>query len=805
MDKLNDSFETNAQVTADGEGKSSASEYEALSKMGTRTTVTMYLFFAALLFCLLFIAHYSFTFGKSSISDSNYNALDGWVRVEADGTETPIPLTSDQPLESSDRITIETTLPDDFNDNASLEIATVNDMIVSIDGKERLNVRNSQVNIPGGVCKSVYSFVDLSREDCGKTLRIEKIKNGTQNAIHFTTVYIGSPLGLVFRHTHEEGLFYFTALILLIISFLVIGAGVVLSIHYHEEILLVPIGTAIFCTAMWLLLDSYMFQFVFGRLYVDGATSYMISLLIPIPFVYYVSSLLKRRYKLLALCASWLCLGGFIVFTFLHMTGIRQLSKNTIFIDLIIGITTISLLVMIGIDIKMGHAREYVYSAIGMIGFALLTLADMVLLNLIPSRQDGLLVIIGLFFLLGFSVAQQIHDIGLMKAEKDEARRSDEAKTMFLKAINDEIRGPLNTIKALSELILRENTDGNIGDYAGAIERSSSSIEQIMEDILFFSEDETKSFHLVEVAYSTATLITDMIHFLENMVKDKELETDVIVSRYIPVVLNGDITHIRQIITNLLGSAYRNTSKGKITLVFDMEPIGHGSQCNFVIRVQDTGTKRNTKLFDKNASSLDAGYDKDGSPQLTVTKMLAEALNGTIHMESKTGKGTTITVKIPQLIVDEMPLGPKFDEKMNPGSKKHEALYQAPEVKVLLVDDTKANLILVKELLKRNGITSETVICGMDAIDMCGTWKYDLIIMDQMMPDLSGTDTLHLIREDKNGPNFKTPAIMLTANTEEGAEKECYEKGFAGFLPKPVEAAKLEKLIKELLPEDKIV
>ncbi|MCR5211825.1 MAG: response regulator [Lachnospiraceae bacterium] len=211
--------------------------------------------------------------------------------------------------------------------------------------------------------------------------------------------------------------------------------------------------------------------------------------------------------------------------------------------------------------------------------------------------------------------------------------------------------------------------------------------------------------------------------------------------------------------------------------------------------------------FEKSESSVE-GHIQGTGLGLTIVKGLVEAMGGTISIESEPQKGSTFTVEVPQGISDSRPAGPiaKDPEKTaeEKDKLKKQPLFEAPDAHILAVDDNDINLAVLSALLKRTKINIDTALGGAEAIEMSKEKKYDLIFMDHMMPDPDGIETLHRIRNDTGNPNKNTPEVALTANAIAGAEKMYIDEGFDAYLTKPVNPQKIEKLIKDILPAEKI-
>ena len=228
-----------------------------------------------------------------------------------------------------------------------------------------------------------------------------------------------------------------------------------------------------------------------------------------------------------------------------------------------------------------------------------------------------------------------------------------------------------------------------------------------------------------------------------------------------------------------------------------MEDTGIG------IREEDLG-----KLFDKfQRVDLDRNSTVEGAGLgLAITSSLLSLMNGKINVESVYGKGSRFTVSLPQKVVSCEPIGgiSMKEEPDGSGAGVYQELFRAPEAKILIVDDTRINLAVTTGLLKKTEVRTDTAQSGREALEMAEKTAYDLILMDQRMPGMDGTEVLRALREKKDGLNFRTPVICMTADAIIGAKERYTAEGFTDYLPKPVSGDVLEKKLIRYLPKEKI-
>lgn len=394
------------------------------------------------------------------------------------------------------------------------------------------------------------------------------------------------------------------------------------------------------------------------------------------------------------------------------------------------------------------------------------------------------------------------------KRSQQEAEAANMAKSSFLANMSHEIRTPINAILGMNEMILREEKDPAIRGYAGNIQASGNSLLSIVSDVLDISKIESGKLEIIPVDYEVNSLISDCCNMAAGRAKAKELELLVECADNVPMKLCGDETHIRQIIMNLLTNAVKYTEKGTVKLIVS----GRFTDGGFVLKVDvsDTGIgiaeENLPQLFTQfQRFDLQRNRNIEGTGLgLSIDKRLCDLMSGTITARSVLGSGSTFTVELPQKVVDSTPCGGVNLNYSAGAEHEYHHSFEAPEAKILAVDDLPVNLLVIANLLKETRIKIDTAGSGRECLDKCSQQKYDLILMDHMMPEMDGVQTFEKLHGDKSSPNFETPVIMLTANALAGMREQYMDVGFADYVSKPVRGAKLEEAIRRNLPESLI-
>ena len=411
------------------------------------------------------------------------------------------------------------------------------------------------------------------------------------------------------------------------------------------------------------------------------------------------------------------------------------------------------------------------------------------------------------FFILE-NVTEEHNALNKMKEAEAEADRANKAKSMFLANMSHEIRTPINVVLGMNEMILRESEDSQIVEYAQNIDTAGNTLLTLINDILDFTKIEAGKLEIVEGEYSLKKLVDDCRLMLSPRAEGKNLLFKVKLDENIPSKLYGDKKRVLQVILNIISNAIKYTKEGSINVDVSFKKLTD-EKIKLYICVSDTGigiSKENSKKLFNAFVRVDEKRNKniEGTGLgLAISKQLTELMDGDILLESEEGKGSKFTITIVQKVVDFTPLSEIKEDKENERAE-YKQLFSAPSAKILVVDDVAINLKVVKALLKNTLINIDTVQSGPEAIEACNNTKYDVILMDHMMPGMDGIEAFGRIREG-DSVNKNTPVIVLTANAVSGSKEEYDKTGFDDYLSKPVRGADLEKAILKHLPKELVV
>ncbi len=392
--------------------------------------------------------------------------------------------------------------------------------------------------------------------------------------------------------------------------------------------------------------------------------------------------------------------------------------------------------------------------------------------------------------------------------EKLSAEVANQAKSSFLANMSHEIRTPINAVIGMNEMILRESRERKILHYAGDIKNASKTLLALINDILDFSKVESGKMEVISAPYQISSVLNDLINMVQPRADEKGLALRLDIDEQLPCELSGDEVRIRQIVSNLLTNAVKYTREGTITLKVRATRLPDGQRVRLDIAVVDTGIgirkedqKKIFETFRRVDEQNNRGIEGSGLG-LALSRQLLELMGSKLYVDSEYGRGSAFFFGLEQEIIDDTPIGDyktQYERSLRDDRHYHES-FQAPDARILVVDDTRMNLEVCRGLLKKTRIQIDTASSGLECLNLIMKKEYHMIFLDHKMPEMDGVECLQRMRELKNNPNAQTTVIALTANAVSGAREFYLSHGFDGYLAKPIQGEALEQMLCHYLP-----
>ncbi len=770
----------------------------------------IFLFFVVII-CAYFVWGQFYLSEEQEIGNGEYRTFsEGWVWLKEDGTKEEIEIPGKCDVARNELVVVENILPDDVRDNLFLCIrSSKQEMKVYIDDELRTEYTTEDTRLFGKVSAVSLVFVELKNEDAGKVIRME-LQSDSSYTGTFRDIYFGERWEIWTNMFKKEGVELVIGLIMLILGIISVIIGSILKHIYKKNIEMEYLAWAVLLTAIWILSNSIFRQILFPSVSTISDMGFLVMMAFPIPFMIYINSVQKERYKILYALMIGANLVNIVLCSALHIFNVVDFSDTNKIMSVVAGLSILLLVVTLIRDVCIGKIKEYKLVAMGILAICVSGVIEIIIYFMWNNRFNTSVMAIGLVFVLVISFINTVSNILKMEKDKQEALISNETKGKFLANMSHEIRTPINAVLGMDAMILRECEDEGIRDYALNIQNAGQTLLSLVNDILDFSKIESGKMEIIPVEYDLSSLIYDVVNMIRMRAEDKGLHMNLSVDSSLPFKMYGDEVRIRQILINLLTNAVKYTKEGSIGLCVNGEQDGEDMILRFCIEDTGIGIKPEDlkKLFvrferieeERNRNIEGAGLG------MNITIQLLKLMGSDLQVESEYGVGSKFSFELRQRIVSSEPIGDlEMRIKSLSTQYTYDASFVAPDAKLLVVDDNAMNRKVFRNLLKQTKVWIDETESGMECLELIKQKHYDLIFLDHMMPGMDGVETLHKLKKMTDFPCENTPVIALTANAIQGAEEMYLKEGFDAFLSKPIQPEKLEKMIWDWLPEELVL
>lgn len=535
---------------------------------------------------------------------------------------------------------------------------------------------------------------------------------------------------------------------------------------------------------------------LFMKIFLVCCTTFTVTML-----VYLLSLVDKKKYK--KLNKSYVFLFELIYLLIIMVLPINYIFKNGTLIysdgaaiSFTFGLSGILYLIMFYMlfkNLKVLKRKSY----FPIVGYLILVVAALFIQK---SNPQYLLI----NFVIGITVSLMYHTIEnpdvkmirQLEAAKEQAVKANRAKSEFLSNMSHEIRTPLNAIMGFSNGLLEEEINDAAKSDVKNIVMASENLLELVNGILDISKIEANKLEIIETPYNFKDMFDELVLLTKARLGDKPLDFKYSYDKNIPEYLYGDAIRLKQVIINLLTNAVKYTNTGYMML--NISGKIKEDKVKLVITVQDSGIGIKKENIDKLFSKFDRlGVEKETSVEgtglgLAITKKLVELMHGNINVQSEYGSGSKFIIRVDQKILK----GEELERAKNKKPVQTEQIIDAHGKKVLVVDDNLLNIKVAERLLAKYNVTIESVMSGQECLDKVKLDKYDLILLDDMMPKMTGGETFVKLKEIEG---FNTPVVILTANAITGMREQYLSEGFDDYLAKPIEQLELNRVMKKYL------
>lgn len=775
------------------------------------TDMVFYCFiFQAFLFCI----YVSIT----KKSDEPYISSDcatfdtGWYTYDAEGQKVDVKVPRAKGDCPDEGYTIYNTIPLDIKEGYILQqLVRYNDAYIYIDGVLRTTFNDSEYRLNERHSLTGYMKVALTKEDAGAEIKIQYISSYNMTKGRLESFYLGYSENVkTLALTHNTPIFL-SALLILFIGLLVTIGGVYLDLSKKNklETSITYLGITMILYSMDPLYGSNYLQFYVGNSHIWYLAYRFSSFLVAVPLLLFFNSWQQRRYSKWLLGAVWVNFAVYIIsvvcqsmswWDFVELQSIKNIGIAVAFITILITC------IMEGIYGNREKMKMMLLPSIVMcVAFIIVIFLNYVLRNLASFTLMYPAAL--LTFILIVYVAMK----NLLQ-ESQKAIWQNRAKTEFLAMMSHDIRTPINAVLGMDEMILRESNEDNIRDYAENIKNAGQVLLALISDILDMSKLESGKLEIINSQYRVEPFIDNLVNVIQPQIEGKGLKFNVKMNPDIPTELFGDEVSLTHVISNLLTNAMKYTQKGSITLGIDIAD-DDGEYIDLLVSVQDTGIgikeEDKAKIFEKfqRVDEKKNAHIEGTGLGLSIAVQFLQLMGSHIEIESTYGEGTKFFFILHQRVIGVNRIGEyKIKDNRGKGKKnKFKRKFTAPQAKVLVVDDSKVNLLVFQSLLSYSEMAIDAIESGEECLEYVKQNKYDIIFMDHQMPGMDGIETMCAIKKLEDSLNKDTPIIILTANALKGSKEEYLKEGFHDYLSKPIIPEQLDDMLMQYLPREYVM
>ena len=764
-------------------------------------SIFSYIYFAAAVGIIVYsVIILSQPYTHNSFFDNDAMELsDSWHLSVDGGTSKIISLPQSMKIPDAEDICISCTLPSFIQDGWSVSIySSFQNITAYIDGTEVLSYSGAAGMLETDVPVTQILFIPMKPSYSGRELTIHYSSPlaGRRGVLH--KVYLGSKTAIIYRHLLERLVIIIAGILLVVIGSVIIiyktfsgtGGYIGQTLQYQ--------GLYMFFLGLFFILQSGMNQLIFSDLNWAHFIEFYSIMLVPVAFILGVDTVEKHFFGKEADILASLCILITVFECFqailLHHDYISIIGLTFTAFMIASVFTLVSTIIIAFLDRALLRDMKWILFAF--LSLAVSAIVEVVLYYTVPSLEDCRSLAFGVLIHCFCTLKWIRQQTDITETEKLRSVQQADAKSSFLANMSHEIRTPVTSIIGLNDILARKSRDPRTLSYSADISVSGHELLYLINNILTFSKIESGKIDSQSRKYYLIPLIRRLSLELRQKGLPGNVTFSVILQPDLPCAYTGDDQKIYRILANILDNASLYTSEGTITFSVSGSIVSENTE-KLYFSVKDTGHGMTHETLHNIFESFNSRDNREAHGiglGLAIAGSLADSMGGVIEARSTPGTGSEFTLILQQTVADTRYVGPYTETDPKPAVPD-----RISPLNILLADDDPMSRKIILNILKEPLYITDCASDGMEALAKLDEKKYDLVLLDNIMPGMSGSETFRHIRIK----NPSVPVVMLSAGTGSDTREKYIRMGFADFIIKPMTEKDLISAISVIMSDAK--